>query len=89
MAAHVIRLTMTSVASTLFEVVGSLQCKLNARLSEQQQGYLFQTNVVIPHKTLQQAHARLVIYTLHLHTDHSSIDTASANTLRATFVTLQ
>ena len=45
----------------MFEVVGSLQSKQNAGLSEQQQGYLFQTNAVIPHKTSQQAHARLVI----------------------------
>ena len=32
MAAHVIRLTMTSVASSLFEVVGSLQCKTERRV---------------------------------------------------------
>ena len=41
----------------------SLQSKQNAGLSEQQQGYLFQMNAVIPHKTSQQAHARLVNYT--------------------------
>ena len=34
------------VASSLFEVAGSLQSKQNAGLSEQQQGYLFQTKVV-------------------------------------------
>ena len=34
------------VASSLFEVVGSLQSKQNAGLSEQQQGYLFHMNVV-------------------------------------------
>ena len=32
--------------SSLFEVAGSLQSKQNAGLSEQEQGYLFQTNVV-------------------------------------------
>ena len=49
------------VASSLFKVAGSLQSKQNAGLSEQQQqqGYLFQMNTVIPHETLQQAHAIL------------------------------
>ena len=49
------------VASPLFKVAGSLQSKQNAGLSEQQQqqGYLFQMNTVIPHETLQQAHAIL------------------------------
>ena len=51
------------VASSLFKVAGSLQSKQNAEMSEQQQGYLFHTNAVIPHKTTQQAHARLVNYT--------------------------
>ena len=53
-----------SVASSLFEVVSSLQSKENAGLSEQQQAYLFHTNIVIPDKTSQQAHARLVDYTV-------------------------
>ena len=52
------------LTSSLFEVVGSLQSKQNAGLSEQQQGYLFHMNVVIPHKTSEQAHARLVNYTV-------------------------
>ena len=34
------------VASSMFKVVGSLQSKKNAGLTEQQQGYLFQTKVV-------------------------------------------
>ena len=42
-----------------FEVASCLQSKENVGLSEQQQGYLFNRNVVIPHKTSQQAHARL------------------------------
>ena len=50
------------VAGSLFEVVGSLQSKQNAGMSGQQQDYLFQTNVVIPHKTSQQAHAMLANY---------------------------
>ena len=49
-------------SATLFEVVGSLQSKLKAGLSEQQQGYLFQMDVVIPHKTSQRAHTRLANY---------------------------
>ena len=51
---------MLNVASSLFGVAGSLQSKQNTGLSEQQQGYLFQTDVIIPPKTSQQAHARLV-----------------------------
>ena len=43
----------------MFKVVGSLQSKQNAGLTEQQQSYLFQTKVVIPHKTSQQANAEL------------------------------
>ena len=50
------------VASSMFEVVSSLWSNQNAGLSEQQRGYLFHTNAVIPHKTSQQAHARLVSY---------------------------
>ena len=40
-------------------------CSLNRTQGcwKQQQGYLFQMNTVIPHKTSQQAHARLVNYT--------------------------
>ena len=53
------RLVNVRVASSLFEVASSLQSKQNAGLSEQQQGYLLQTNVVLPHKTSQQAHVRL------------------------------
>ena len=52
--------TQGCVASSMFKVVGSLQSKQSAGMSEQQQGYLFRTNAVIPHKTSQQAHARLV-----------------------------
>ena len=44
----------------MFFVVGSLLSNQNAGMSETQQGYLFHTNAVIPHKTSQQAHARLV-----------------------------
>ena len=55
---------MNSVVSLLFEVVSSLQSKENAGLSEQQQAYLLLTNVVLAHKTSQQAHARLANYTL-------------------------
>ena len=49
-----------NVASLLFKVAGSLQSKQNAGMSEQQQAYSFQMNVVIPHKTSQQAQARFV-----------------------------
>ena len=45
------------VASSLFKVVGGLQSKQNAGMLEKQQGYLFHTKAVIPHKTSQQAHA--------------------------------
>ena len=40
-------------------------CSLNGTQGcrKQQQGYLFQLNVVTPLKTSQQAHARLVSYT--------------------------
>ena len=55
--------SLTTAASSLFEVAGNLQSKQNAGLSEQQQGYLFHMNVVIPHKTPQQAHVRLANYT--------------------------
>ena len=48
------------VASLLFKVAGRLQSNKNAALLEQQQGYLLQMNAVIPHKTSQQARARLV-----------------------------
>ena len=44
----------------MFLVVGSLLSNQNAGMSETQQGYLFHTNTVIPHKTSQQAHTRLV-----------------------------
>ena len=54
---------MIIVGSSMFGVVGSLYSNQNARLSEQQQGYLYHTNAVIPHKTSQQVHARLVSYT--------------------------
>ena len=47
----------------MFKAVGSLQSNQNAGMSEQQQGYLFHTNLVIPHKPSQQARARLVNYT--------------------------
>ena len=53
-----------NVTSSLFEAAGSLQSKQNAGLSEQQQAYLLLTNVVLAHKTSQQAHARLANYTL-------------------------
>ena len=36
----------------------------HAGFSEQQQGFLFQTNVVLRHKSSPQAHAKLVYYTL-------------------------
>ena len=52
---------------------------------KQQQGYLFHANAVIPHKTSQRAHARLVT-TLDLH--HTCINMASPN-IHATSVTLQ
>ena len=44
----------------MFLVVGDLLSKQNAGMPETQQGYLFHTNAVIPLKTSQQAHARLV-----------------------------
>ena len=44
----------------MFLAVGSLLSNQNSGMSETQQGYLFHTNAVISHKTLQQAHARLV-----------------------------
>ena len=53
-----------NVMSSLFEVADNLQSKQNAGLSVEHQGYLFQTNAVIPHKNSQQAHAKLVNYTL-------------------------
>ena len=46
----------------MFKVVGGLQCKQNAGMSEQQQGNLFHMNAVIRRKTSQEAHARLVNY---------------------------
>ena len=52
---------------------------------KRQQGYLFHTKAVIPHKTSQQAHPRLVT-TLDLR--HTCIHTASPN-IDATSVTLQ
>ena len=52
------------VASLLFKVAGRLQSNKNAALLEQQQGYLLQMNAVIPHKTSQQAHARLQVVNL-------------------------
>ena len=64
-------------------VVGSSQSKQNAGLSEQQQGYLFQTDVVnFAQLTPQQAHARLANYTLTFVTRHTQINTASAKCWR-------
>ena len=57
-----------------FKVVGSLLSNQNAGMSKTQPEYLFHTNAVIPHKTSQQAHARLVT-TLDLR--HSGINSAS------------
>ena len=79
-------LSINSVASSLFEVVSSLQSKQNAWLSEQQQGYLFQTNALIPHKTSQQAHTRLVNYTW---SSLTLVDTQPLPEVHATFVTLE
>ena len=77
-------------------MAGSLQSKQNTGFSEQQQRYLFQTNVVIPHNTSQQAHARLANYTS---TSVTVVNTASAKCTRdlchtsinmaSAFVTLQ
>ena len=50
----------------------SLKSNQNTGMLKQQRGYLFYTNTVIPHKTSQQAHARLAT-TLDLH--HSGINT--------------
>ena len=54
------------LGKTLLQVCLKWQvCSLNRMQScqKQQQGYLFQMNAVIPHRTSQQAHARLVNYT--------------------------
>ena len=51
------KLVNVNVASSNVLVVGSLLSNQNAGMSETQQGYLFYTNAVIPHKTSQQAHA--------------------------------
>ena len=58
----------------MFLVVGSLICSPNRTQGcrKTRQGYLFHMTAVIPHKTTQQAHARLVT-TLELR--HSCINT--------------
>ena len=48
----------------VLKVVGSLKSESTRRVVGTQQGYLFQANIVLCHKTSQQAHARLVNYTL-------------------------
>ena len=53
------RTKFTHFACITFAQYCSLQSKQNTGLSEQQ-GYLFQMNEVIPQKTSQQAHTRLV-----------------------------
>ena len=53
--------TVMRVRCLKWQVVCSLNRTQGCR--KQQQGYLFQMNAVIPHKTSQQAHARLVNYT--------------------------
>ena len=55
-----ILLPATVLQVRCFKVVGSLLSKQNTGMSENTTGYLFHTNAVIPHKTSQQAHARLV-----------------------------
>ena len=55
-----------------FKVVGSLLSKQNAGMSKHNQNILFHTNAVIPLKTSQQVHTRLVT-TLDLR--HSGINT--------------
>ena len=51
----------SAVAGSMFKVVG-IVCSPNRTQGcrKTQQGYLFHTNAVFPHKTSQQAHARLV-----------------------------
>ena len=44
----------------MFLVVDSLLSNQNAGMPKTQPEYLFHPNAVIPHKTSQQAHARLV-----------------------------
>ena len=59
-------------SSKVFSGRYSLVSNQNTGMSEQQRGYLFCTNTVIPHKNSQQAHARLAS-TLDLR--HSRINT--------------
>ena len=59
-------------SSNVFSGRYNLLSNQNTGVAKQQRGYLFYTNTVIPHKTSQQAHARLAT-TLDLR--HSCINT--------------
>ena len=50
---------MSITGSNVFSGRYSLLSNQNTGMSKQQQGYLFYTDTVIPHKTSQQAHVRL------------------------------